>query len=326
MERIKNYFWNAHEQRMRALWRFFMFLLAAGLLNWPMQTITKLAMEPGVLRTSVSFFFLAICMLGALYLVARYVDKRPFPEFGFQMTGRWWQEFAFGAIISIAAVTLIFYTEWANGWIEIRGTFYTKYTAIPFFLAFLSQIFRYLCGGMFEELFSRGYMLRTIAEGMHSRRISSKAAIITAWLITSVIFGFLHIFNPNASLIAALNLSLIGLLYGLPFVLSGRLGMSIGLHMFWNISQNNLFGFPNSGKASNTSLLLVEQGGPEIWTGGAFGPEAGLVTTIAVLIQAAIVIWWFKYQEKEATLETSLAMPPTLFQHNQDLEPGSKTI
>ena len=67
-------------------------------------------------------------------------------------------------------------------------------------------------------------------------------------------------------------------MYALAFVRTGRIWMPIGLHAAWNFTQGSIFGFPVSG-ATDWSEGLVRQAevGSDLITGGAFGPEGGLV-------------------------------------------------
>ena len=64
--------------------------------------------------------------------------------------------------------------------------------------------------------------------------------------------------KENASLLSSLNLILLGLLFGWMVIKTGKLHFSIGLHAFWNIFQNNVFGFANSGKSSVVSIYSFE--------------------------------------------------------------------
>lgn len=88
--------------------------------------------------------------------------------------------------------------------------------------------------------------------------------------------GVAHAANPNATLTSTANVAVAGIMLGTGYVLTGRLGLSIGLHTTWNLFQANVFGFPVSGlEPVGATLLAVEQGGPEAWTGSDFGPEGG---------------------------------------------------
>ena len=50
-----------------------------------------------------------------------------------------------------------------------------------------------------------------------------------------------------------------------------------------------------SGTSTNsTTFIAVHQGGPVLWTGGAFGPEAGLLGIAAIIIGALLIVWWVK--------------------------------
>lgn len=131
-----------------------------------------------------------------------------------------------------------------------------------------------------------------------------------SWILTSLLFGALHLVNPNATILGALNVSLLGMLFGLSMVYTGRLALSIGLHMAWNIFQNILFGLPNSGKPAVVALLVTENTGPLLWTGGAFGPEGGLLALGAIILGMLLVWGWLRYLYKKPTLVLELSDPP----------------
>jgi hypothetical protein len=67
------------------------------------------------------------------------------------------------------------------------------------------------------------------------------------------------------------------------------------LHLSWNFFQGNVYGFPVSGwKEAMGSLLQVAQSGPEWMTGGAFGPEAGLLGAAAMLCGIAATVIYLR--------------------------------
>jgi hypothetical protein len=134
---------------------------------------------------------------------------------------------------------------------------------------------------VYEEALSRGYHLKNLAEGFSGA--GPGAAAVLAMLASALIFAALHSLNPNFNVNAFAGLTLAGLLYALPVALTGRLGMSIGLHMAWNFTQGGVFGFPDSGDREDVSLFLVTPAGPSSWTGGEFGPEAGYLGWAAMI-------------------------------------------
>ncbi|MEM7186692.1 MAG: CPBP family intramembrane glutamic endopeptidase [Bacteroidota bacterium] len=236
-------------------------------------------------RSTINFLIM-LAMLVTLFLVGKYIDKRPWSEFGITVLPL--RQFFSGALLGSALVSIIFALQYALGWLELDEIRFNQFPAVSFGVVFAGQVFRYLCGSVFEEVFSRGYLLLNIAEGLFGKWTAAQA-VGFAYLITSSLFGLLHLANDGASLLSSINLILLGLLFGWMMIKTGKLHFSIGLHAFWNIFQNNIFGFANSGKASIASWYTFENSGATLWTGGEFGIEGGLLCTLVVSLALLVL-------------------------------------
>jgi hypothetical protein len=123
-------------------------------------------------------------------------------------------------------------------------------------------------------------------------------------------FGLLHGASPGSTWLAIANLTLLGALFALPMIVTGRLAASIGLHWGWNVTMNNLFGLPNGGRLSRATVTTLQDAGPDVWTGGAFGPEGGLVGTAAIAAGFGIVGLWLR-RRGPVRIDAALADPPS---------------
>jgi membrane protease YdiL (CAAX protease family) len=209
-------------------------------------------------------------------------------------------------------MTIIFIVELAAGWISINEILYNGNSDQPLLVGLLPPLLLMLIVGVAEELFFRGYLLLNLAEGFNLRMISPRWAVIIAWLLTSALFGFAHIINPNATVISSVYITLAGIWLGLGYILTGSLAIPIGIHITWNFFQGYVFGFPVSGgRDFTTTAIVIEQGGPQLWTGGAFGPEAGLIGLATLLLGVLVVIAWVRYRYGGITLYTAIAEPPS---------------
>jgi membrane protease YdiL (CAAX protease family) len=111
-------------------------------------------------------------------------------------------------------------------------------------------------------------------------------------VVSSVLFGLAHATNPSVSGLALLNIGLAGVAFALAYAVTGSLWLAIAYHFMWNFSQGPLLGLPVSGMTFET-LTTATLTGPELWTGGAFGPEGGLAASLVLLVSIG-GLWLYK--------------------------------
>ena len=322
------FFLNEREGRLRAFWRLlfqvFLYFFVQAILA--VMAVTVLTLVSGGLPvlgggiglgSSPAALVLGglISLLSALvsvWISGRFFDRRPFSGFGLRLDRDWWLDLGFGLLLGMVLMTGIFLVELAAGWIQITRTLSTPEASPPFLLAILAPLFLFLCVGFGEELVSRGYQLKNMAEGLNYPGLGGpRGAILLAWVLSSSVFGVAHVLNPGATLVSTINIAFAGLLLGVGYVLTGRLAISIGLHITWNFFQGNVFGFPVSGMDGiGASFIEISQGGPTLFTGGAFGPEAGLMDIAATVVGSLLIVLWVRLRAGSATLEPSIAEPP----------------
>ena len=127
----------------------------------------------------------------------------------------------------------------------------------------------------------------------------------TFWavVLSSVVFGLAHIFNPNAGWISTLGIIAAGFFLAFGYLRTRQLWLPIGLHIGWNFFLGPVFGFPVSG-LEPFHLLGLNVSGPDLITGGAFGPEAGLVGLVAQFFGVGLIWGYTRGREDNPLLST----------------------
>jgi uncharacterized protein len=322
-------FYDEREERTRAFWRLLLQLgmylggaAIARLVVWRVWfalygkadpwAIENPTLWPPLLFSAVQVAVLSVA-LSSVWFMGRFFDRRPLFGFGLRIDRRWWLDFGFGLLLGALLMGGIFLTELAAGWVTVSGAFETTREGDPFFPVILAPLVGWVLLGIYEELVFRGYQLTNMAEGLNFRRLGPRGAIVLAVVLSSSLFGGFHVWNPSASAISTVNLALWGgLLLGSSYVLSGRLALPMGLHIAWNFFEGNVFGLPVSGvEPVGATFLSIEQSGPLLFTGGAFGPEGGVLTNAASVLGFLLILLWVRIRSGKVALRTSLAVPPT---------------
>lgn len=217
----------------------------------------------------------AILLLVLLFILKK-IDKKDFRKIGLVKMSSHLKELLYGLLLGAASMTCIFFILYFKGDITLSNSL----SSPKFIPATFTGLIVFIIVGIKEELLSRGYCITAL---------NSMGKPWLSIIISSLIFSSLHLFNPNVKMLGLFNIVIVGLLFGYMYVKTENLWMPIGYHITWNYFQGNIFGFPVSG-TSPSGIYTFSNVKDNIFTGGAFGPEAGILTTIVIII-GAVVVW-----------------------------------
>jgi membrane protease YdiL (CAAX protease family) len=305
MRFIKGIFWNGWERRLRAGWRLFIqFILFAVLLSG--QGALVLVLGQGDLTAFAWSILYLLGGLGQIWILARFIDRRRVKDFGFYISGAWWLDLTFGLFLGALLMSSVFAVEYFAGWVTVSAR--PQSSGLDLSRDFLLSVLIFVPIGINEEFTFRGYQLRNLAEGWSGRVVRPRVAILLAVFFSSALFGLAHFGNRNATLLSTINIVFGGLVLALPYVLTGELAIPIGIHITWNLFEGTVYGFPVSGTVPTRRLVNLEQTGPEMWTGGDFGPEGGLLALVWMVALAAAIMLWIKWRQKRVDLQERVAI------------------
>jgi membrane protease YdiL (CAAX protease family) len=272
------------ERRLRAGWRLLIQTLMMFAILSAMAILIGMlfARFPGqissLMLTSGEFVsFLAVTL--SIYLARRWLDRRSFASLGVK-----WDHFAprdllMGIGLAGAMIALIFLVEWAMGWLVFKGFAWDFRSLDALLLNLVYSALLFVGVGWTEELLGRGYWLQNLSEGIN---------LTWGVLLSSFFFALAHLSNPNFSWMALIGLFASGLFFAFAYLRTGQLWLPIGLHIGWNFFEGNVFGFQVSGLEMER-LILQEVQGPSLFTGGEFGPEAGLILFPVLLLTSWVI-------------------------------------
>jgi membrane protease YdiL (CAAX protease family) len=198
--------------------------------------------------------------------------------FGLPVDGRTLPDIGVGLAITSVAMIGILVVLIAAGGIRASNDTFQPATALGFGLFLILQ-------GIFDEAVMRGMLVSGLVLLLGGRRI---AAVLTA----GILFGLTHAFFEGASALSIVSNSLGGIMYGLAFVLTGRIWLGVGLHFAWNWVQGPILGFILSGHPVAGALFRIDDLGPVRLTGGDYGPEGGIVgIAFRFAVIGAVLAW-----------------------------------
>lgn len=230
-----------------------------------------------LLITLFSFAFISLLV----FFRVKVIEKRSFSSIGFNKNN-WLKKYSLGFLIGLAMMSIIVLILFPFGYITIEKN-PIQPVGVSAIASVLVILFGWIIQGATEEIVTRGWLLNVL---------STKYNIGVGLLISSTLFGLMHLTNPNVNYIAVINIILVGLFYGLYVIKTNDLWAVCGMHSAWNFAQGNIFGFKVSGlDVSVGSLIDLNLVGSDFVTGGIFGPEAGITATFILLASIGILLF-----------------------------------
>ena len=291
--KAKIFFLPDDDKRLRAGWRLLVHLVIGLILLFLLGALATFALaltDNTDLGTDVSLIqiLFALVVTLSVFLARRFIDRRSFASLGLDRKHHAFSDLLTGIAIPGLLMGAIFLTEWAIGWLHFEAFAWQVEPSQDVAVNTLLMFGAFIVVGWNEELLTRGYWLHNLADGL-----------TLSWgvIISSVLFALLHLGNPNVTIVAIIGLVLAGLFLAYGYVRTRQLWLPIGLHIGWNFFENTIFGFPVSG-LDEPGLLRHSVDGPELITGGAFGPEAGLIVVPTIALGTVLIYIYTKGRSK----------------------------
>ncbi len=235
----------------------------------------------------VSWITTLASALVAGWIVLSHLDGRPLGALGFPWSRDALRDSGSGLLVGgalLGAAALLVFLTGAARFAADTGTLreYVAQMAVTFaFFAIAAAA---------EELLFRGYAFQALVEGI---------GVWPAVLASSAVFSWLHGQNPNITPLAFGNIFLAGVLLALAYLRTRSLWFATGVHLGWNWMMATVLDFPVSGLTFDTPLYDAAEVGADWWTGGEFGPEAGLAGTLVLLVGIAWMLRTRRFRESE---------------------------
>jgi len=288
VQRLAALFWNAREVRLRAAWR--LILQVTGMTV--ICAIWQMSLPRGMTADQLNDIGAMILATLSIMAACRWLDQRSLAGLGWRADPKSLKQLLLGLTLGALLMSALFAAALAAGWASVSEASHLTAGLHAFDGGWLLTPAYFIAVGLAEEFYFRGYLLRNIAEGLRGRWMSARGALWTAALLSSGLFALAHAHQAQASPLSLFNTFLAGMLLAIAVLYRKSLAYAIGFHIAWNYFQGGVFGFLVSGSEQRAPLLAIDLGGPPLWTGGAYGPEGGLLGTFALAVGLLFTLLW----------------------------------
>jgi membrane protease YdiL (CAAX protease family) len=244
-----------------------------------------LVSPPGdeLFRSAILRVLLFCCTIGLVVGAAIYLDKRPVQGYGLELNRRWTSDLIVGFGIGGAIPTVAVILGVVGGWITVGGT---GFSLTASYLRDVGLAIVIIMGiAVVEELVFRGYVLTNAIEGLDLRWVSETTTIASAWSVSALLFAITH---PAPTLVDGLHFLSAGLLLGFAYLVSGQLGLPIGIHAGFNFVSGYVIPITSD---PSVTIISLSVSGPAWLTG-----QTGLIQTGLQLPAALIMMGWVWFQ------------------------------
>ncbi len=103
-------------------------------------------------------------------------------------------------------------------------------------------------------------------------------------LLMAFLYAAISSLRPSSTGLSILIAFVTGILFSMAYLRTHALWLGWGIHFAWNTAMAIIFGLPVTAYTTYSSIVSTSTTGPIWFTGGDYGPEAGLFTLFVVLL------------------------------------------
>ncbi len=300
------------DRRLRARWRILIAFVASLLVVVLADTIPFLGFADTAAGYVVATVGRLVAVVGVLALTARWIDRRRLRDYGLRGGRSWWADAGFGAAVGFGMFALSAGVGIAAGWIQVRDTLSPAASGGVWLILALVTL-RFAAVSLWEEVLFRGVIIRNAAESF-GRRWPRTRAVLVATVISTLVFALVHV--PQS--LGAEDMSLarmaimwvtIGGLLAVPYLVSGQLALSLGLHLTINLAVQNVFVLWDQQAEHSAVVLHLGTSGAEVLAGAG-----GVLQVGAIALGYLVVLGWLRWRYGPLRVHPSLTEIPATAQ------------
>lgn len=275
------------DNRVRATWRV--------VLAWPLLPLVGVGVALVMPVMGLSGMIpggplQGILFVGMLLVWARYIDRRPITDYGVAATRQWLTR-----VLGGFAVVVLVWSGWhalaiTQGWMQIQWATLMPQSAVGTWVGAAVSL---AINTWVQDVVFFAIVLKGTAEGLHSRGVEPRRAVLGGWLVSILFFTAIH---GQATLLDAANSVVTAAVFGLLYLHTGDIGLTIGVH--WGSSYAAGVLFPTQSGLGPSVFEVTEA---LWWTKG------GLTPIYLYLATYLLVVGWLRVSRADVSIETGLA-------------------
>jgi membrane protease YdiL (CAAX protease family) len=232
----------------------------------------SLASSPAISMLSIVIALVAVYI--SYRLSVQWIEKRQVTELSANGAVK---EFCLGLLLGSGIITTVIGVLWKLGIYQVSG--------FNPWLVLLPAASANIPSGFVQEILFRGILFRITEESLGTW---------IAMIISSMLFGLIHIFSVGATVFSTVSIMLeAGTLLATAYILTKRLWLAIGIHIGWDFAIDGIYGVGSSALSGSHmhGLLQARLIGSDLLTGGQFGVEVSIIAfAIALSVGAFLTV------------------------------------
>ncbi|HEY9719601.1 MAG TPA: type II CAAX endopeptidase family protein [Trichormus sp.] len=260
-------------------------------------------------------FVVAFDAILAMWIIFRFLEKRSMFEAGFDLK-KAWPDMAVGFGIGLALVALMVAAELLCGVYQPLG--------INLRCNLLSPLIVFFFVGLAEEVIFRVAIFQLLEK---------RLGTWPAFAVSCIMFGLAHLLNtvsgepmPMKLIGCACLILEAGIVLNAAFLVRRTLWLGVGLHWAWNFFEGPIFGMPVSGNVIGSTLIDARMQGPDLLTGGKFGPEGSLAGVLLGTIFGVVMLRYAVLHGKAIQAKKNQSQDETPREHMHSQSPDETLI